>query len=240
MQVLQGLPSPPPFTPHLPPQVRAFGPGLQGGQAGVPAPFTIDTKGAGTGGLGLTVEGPCEAPIECQDHGDGTCSVSYLPTKAGDYTINILFAGSHVPGSPFRAPIAAAFDPTKVTCEGPGLERGVAGQRSHFRVDCSRAGSAELSIGIASDGGAQAEVCVEDNGDGTYNIGYTALSPGPYSITVLYGGQPVPHFPAKVCVEPAAEVAGVKVYGPGVEGKGELGWGVGAYGGWGAQSGGQG
>jgi len=27
--------------------------------------FTIDTKGAGTGGLGLTVEGPCEAKIEC-------------------------------------------------------------------------------------------------------------------------------------------------------------------------------
>ncbi|NWZ99489.1 FLNA protein, partial [Nesospiza acunhae] len=139
--------------PTLPsPQVRAFGPGLQGGLAGVPAPFTIDTKGAGTGGLGLTVEGPCEAKIECQDNGDGTCSVSYLPTEPGDYNINILFAGAHIPGSPFRAPIRPKFDPSKVTCEGPGLEKATAGQPGRFRVDCSRAGTAELTIGIASDG----------------------------------------------------------------------------------------
>ncbi|KAF1606973.1 UNVERIFIED_CONTAM: Filamin-A, partial [Eudyptes pachyrhynchus] len=191
--------------PTDPSKVRAFGPGLQGGLAGVPAPFTIDTKGAGTGGLGLTVEGPCEAKIECLDNGDGTCSVSYLPTEPGDYNINILFAGAHVPGSPFRAPVRAPFDASK-----PG----------HFRVDCSRAGTAELTIGIASEAGARAEVRVEDNGDGTYTIAYTPLSPGVYTITVEYGGQPVPHFPSKVRVEPAVDTAGVKVYGPGVEGKG--------------------
>ncbi|XP_074991022.1 filamin-A isoform X1 [Calonectris borealis] len=206
--------------PTDPSKVRAFGPGLQGGLAGVPAPFTIDTKGAGTGGLGLTVEGPCEAKIECLDNGDGTCSVSYLPTEPGDYNINILFAGAHVPGSPFRAPVRAPFDASKVTCSGPGLEGATAGQPGHFRVDCSRAGTAELTIGIASEAGARAEVRVEDNGDGTYTIAYTPLSPGVYTITVEYGGQPVPHFPSKVRVEPAVDTAGVKVYGPGVEGKG--------------------
>uniref|UniRef100_A0A8B9NLJ1 Filamin A n=1 Tax=Accipiter nisus TaxID=211598 RepID=A0A8B9NLJ1_9AVES len=221
-----GLPgdgTPRPTWRPLSPQVRAFGPGLQGGLAGVPAPFTIDTKGAGTGGLGLTVEGPCEAKIECLDNGDGTCSVSYLPTEPGDYNINILFAGAHVPGSPFRAPVRAPFDASKVTCSGPGLEGATAGQPGHFRVDCSRAGTAELTIGIASEAGARAEVRVEDNGDGTYTIAYTPLSPGVYTITVEYGGQPVPHFPSKVRVEPAVDTAGVKVYGPGVEGKGERG-----------------
>uniref|UniRef100_A0A8C2SSM5 FLNC protein n=1 Tax=Coturnix japonica TaxID=93934 RepID=A0A8C2SSM5_COTJA len=128
------------------------------------------------------------------DHGDGTCSVSYLPSKAGDYTINILFAGSHVPGSPFLAPITAPFDPTKVTCEGPGLEKGVVGQRSHFRVDCSRAGSAELSIGIESNMGTQAEVCgpskaeisCRDHQDGTCTVSYLPVLPGDYSIVVKY------------------------------------------------------
>uniref|UniRef100_A0A8B9NPD3 Filamin-A n=1 Tax=Accipiter nisus TaxID=211598 RepID=A0A8B9NPD3_9AVES len=232
-----GLPgdgTPRPTWRPLSPQVRAFGPGLQGGLAGVPAPFTIDTKGAGTGGLGLTVEGPCEAKIECLDNGDGTCSVSYLPTEPGDYNINILFAGAHVPGSPFRAPVRAPFDASKVTCSGPGLEGATAGQPGHFRVDCSRAGTAELTIGIASEAGARAEVRVEDNGDGTYTIAYTPLSPGVYTITVEYGGQPVPHFPSKVRVEPAVDTAGVKVYGPGVEGKGERGavaMGTGTWGG---------
>ena len=55
----------------------------------------------GNGGLGLTVEGPCEAKIECIDKGDGSCSVTYLPTEPGDYKINVLFADEHVPGSPF-------------------------------------------------------------------------------------------------------------------------------------------
>ncbi|KAM3656121.1 LOW QUALITY PROTEIN: filamin-A-like [Ammospiza maritima maritima] len=202
--------------------VRAFGPGLQGGLAGVPAPFTIDTKGAGTGGLGLTVEGPCEAKIECQDNGDGTCSVSYLPTEPGDYNINILFAGAHIPGSPFRAPIRPKFDPSKVTCEGPGLEKATAGQPGRFRVDCSRAGTAELTIGIASEAGRAADVRVEENGDGIYTIAYTPRSAGVHTVTVEYGGQPVPHFPSTVRVEPApaaVDTSGIKVYGPGVEGK---------------------
>ncbi|XP_074872777.1 filamin-A isoform X5 [Carettochelys insculpta] len=206
--------------PTNPSKVKAYGPGLQGGQAGVPAPFTIDTKGAGPGGLGLTVEGPCEAKIECLDNGDGTCSVSYLPTEPGDYNINILFAEAHVPGSPFHATVRPRFDPSKVTCSGPGLECATAGQPGQFHVDCSRAGSAELTIEIISEGGVQAEVRVQDNGDGTYTIAYTPRCSGTYTITIKYGGQPVPHFPSKLQVQPALDTTAVKVYGPGVEGEG--------------------
>lgn len=108
---------------HLLLQVKAFGPGLKGGLVGNPAEFTIDTKGAGTGGLGLTVEGPTEAKIECSDNGDGTCSVSYLPTEPGDYLVNILFEEVHIPGSPFRADIQMPFDPTKVVVSGSGLKK---------------------------------------------------------------------------------------------------------------------
>lgn len=104
--------------------MKAIGPGLKGGLVGNPAEFTIDTKGAGTGGLGLTVEGPTEAKIECSDNGDGTCSVSYLPTEPGDYLVNILFENVHIPGSPFRADIQMPFDPSKVVASGSGLKRG--------------------------------------------------------------------------------------------------------------------
>lgn len=90
---------------------------------GSPAAFTIDTKGAGTGGLGLTVEGPTEAKIECSDNGDGTCSVSYLPTEPGEYLVNILFEDVHIPGSPFKANVDRPFDPSKVVASGPGLQR---------------------------------------------------------------------------------------------------------------------
>ncbi|XP_044042317.1 filamin-C-like isoform X12 [Siniperca chuatsi] len=216
-----------PFTvegvmPPDPSKVRAYGPGLQGGVVGKPAPFAIDTKGAGTGGLGLTVEGPCEAKIECQDNGDGSCSVSYLPTEPGEYAINILFADQHIPGSPFKAMVQSAFDPSKVTASGPGLERGKVNEDGSFTVDCSKAGEAELTIEIISDSGAKAEVHVQNNRDGTYSITYIPQFHGMYTITIKYGGHAAPKFPARLQVDPAVDTSGVKVYGPGVEPRGVL------------------
>uniref|UniRef100_A0A8C7I2B8 Filamin C n=1 Tax=Oncorhynchus kisutch TaxID=8019 RepID=A0A8C7I2B8_ONCKI len=216
-----------PFTvegvmPPDPSKVRAYGPGLQGGMVGKAAPFAIDTKGAGTGGLGLTVEGPCEAKIECQDNGDGSCSVSYLPTEPGEYAINILFAEQHIPGSPFKAMVQSVFDPSKVTASGPGLERGKVNEAGSFVVDCSKAGEAELTIEIISDSGSKVEVRVQNNSDGTYSITYIPQFHGMYTITIKYGGHAVPKFPARVQVDPAVDTSGVKVYGPGVEPRGVL------------------
>uniref|UniRef100_A0A3Q4HHX9 Filamin C, gamma b (actin binding protein 280) n=1 Tax=Neolamprologus brichardi TaxID=32507 RepID=A0A3Q4HHX9_NEOBR len=216
-----------PFTveglmPPDPSKVRAYGPGLQGGVVGKPAPFAIDTKGAGTGGLGLTVEGPCEAKIECQDNGDGSCSVSYLPTEPGEYAINILFADQHIPGSPFKAVVQSVFDPSKVTASGPGLEQGKVNEAGTFTVDCSKAGEDELTIEIISDSGAKAEVHIQNNSDGTYSITYIPQCHGMYTITIKYGGHMVPKFPIRLQVDPAVDTSGVKVYGPGVEPRGVL------------------
>lgn len=58
--------------------------------------------GAGTGGLGLAIEGPSEAKMTCKDNRDGSCSVEYIPTEPGDYDVSIRFADQHIPGSPFK------------------------------------------------------------------------------------------------------------------------------------------
>ncbi|XP_068838383.1 filamin-B isoform X6 [Capricornis sumatraensis] len=205
--------------PPDPTKVKAHGPGLKGGLVGKPAEFTIDTKGAGTGGLGLTVEGPCEAKIECSDNGDGTCSVSYLPTKPGEYFVNILFEEVHIPGSPFKADIEMPFDPSKVVASGPGLEHGKVGEAGLLSVDCTEAGPGTLGLEAVSDSGAKAEVCIENNKDGTYAVTYVPLTAGMYTLTMKYGGELVPHFPTRVKVEPAVDTSRVKVFGPGIEGK---------------------
>ncbi|XP_048343970.1 filamin-B isoform X2 [Sphaerodactylus townsendi] len=205
--------------PPDPSKVKAYGPGLQGGLVGKPAEFTIDTKGAGTGGLGLTVEGPCEAKIECSDNGDGTCSVSYLPTKPGEYLVNILFEEVHIPGSPFKADVEIPFDASKVVATGPGLEHGKVGEAGLLNVDCSEAGPGKLAMEAVSDSGSKADVEVQDNKDGTYAVSYVPKSAGMHTLQMKYDGEPVPNFPARVKVDPAVDTSKVKVFGPGIEGK---------------------
>uniref|UniRef100_A0A674IZ56 Filamin B n=1 Tax=Terrapene triunguis TaxID=2587831 RepID=A0A674IZ56_9SAUR len=110
----------------------------------------------------------------------------------GEYSINILFAEAHIPGSPFKANIQPLFDPSKVTASGPGLERGTAGETATFLVDCSKAGEAALTIEIVSEAGVKAEVVIQNNRDGTYTITYSPAFPGTYTITIKYGGHAVP------------------------------------------------
>lgn len=57
------------------------------------------------GGLDLAIEGPSKAEISCIDNKDGTCTVTYLPTLPGDYSILVKYNDKHIPGSPFTAKI---------------------------------------------------------------------------------------------------------------------------------------
>ena len=71
-------------------KVRAFGPGLSQGTVNKPADFTVDTRGAGNGQLGVTVEGPSESKIDYEDNNDGSCRVTYHPTGSLIFSV-VLF-----------------------------------------------------------------------------------------------------------------------------------------------------
>lgn len=74
---------PPPWRCHL---------------SSVPDWSRVPPRGAGTGGLGLAIEGPSEAKMSCKDNKDGSCTVEYIPFTAGDYDVNITFGGHPIPG----------------------------------------------------------------------------------------------------------------------------------------------
>lgn len=44
--------------------------------------------------------------MTCRDNRDGSCTVEYVPTEAGDYDISIKFADQFIPGSPFKVRFA--------------------------------------------------------------------------------------------------------------------------------------
>ena len=51
-----------------PQKVKAYGDGLEKGIVDEINTFTIETRNAGTGGLGIAVEGPSEAEMNCEDN----------------------------------------------------------------------------------------------------------------------------------------------------------------------------
>ncbi|NXJ86624.1 FLNC protein, partial [Trogon melanurus] len=200
-----------------PTRVRAHGPGLEGGLVGKANRFTVETRGAGTGGLGLAIEGPSEAKMSCKDNKDGSCTVEYIPFTAGDYDVNITFGGHPIPGAPFRVPVKDVVDPSKVKCSGPGLGPSVRARVPQtFTVDCSGAGLAPLEVTLLGPSGLAEPVEVRDNGDGTHKVNYTPATDGPYTVAVKFADQEVPRSPFKIKVLPAHDASKVRASGPGL------------------------
>ncbi|XP_022101216.1 filamin-A-like isoform X2 [Acanthaster planci] len=199
---------------------KAYGPGLERAVTNKPAVFTVETKGAGKGGLGLAIEGPSEAAMECTDNKDGSCTVQYLPTVPGDYEVHITFADDPIPGSPFRPVVTDHIDASKVTASGPGLDRnGVrANVPTGFKVDATKAGGkAPLDVTIMPERAPIEKAKVVDNKDGTYDVSYVPKSEGKMQVDVTYGGRQIPQSPIHSKVLPQYDASKVKVKGPGVE-----------------------
>uniref|UniRef100_A0A3B3R661 Filamin C, gamma b (actin binding protein 280) n=1 Tax=Paramormyrops kingsleyae TaxID=1676925 RepID=A0A3B3R661_9TELE len=121
----------------------------------------------------------------------------YLPSAPGDYDINISFGGQPIPGSPFRVPIKAPVDPSKVKCSGPGLGSGVRAQVPQtFTVDTSKAGVAPLQVQLV---GPTVDINCEDSEDGTCKVTYCPTEPGNYIINIKFADQHVPGKPHHRC-----------------------------------------
>lgn len=190
-----------PFVVHVksgcdPSRCRAFGPGLERGLTNKPCHFTVETRGAGTGGLSLAIEGPSEAKMTCVDNRDGSCDVEYTPTEPGEYDITIRFADKHIPGSPFKVFVDESVDPSKVKVYGPGIEHGEVreGIPSHFLVDVGEAGPGRIAVKLnASDGKPLENVNVEDKGNGLYAVHFVPPKEGTnLTASVNFADQPVP------------------------------------------------
>ncbi|XP_034551768.1 filamin-A isoform X4 [Notolabrus celidotus] len=200
-----------------PARVRVHGPGLKCGITNKPNKFTVETRGAGTGGLGLAMEGPSEAKMSCTDNKDGSCSVEYVPYEPGKYNLNVTYGGQPIKGSPFSVPVSDTVDSTKVKCQGPGLSNNVrANIPQAFTVDASKAGVAPLQVRVQGPKGVVEPVEVVDNGDQTHTVNYVPTREGPYSINVLYADEEIPRSPYKVKVLPTHDASKVRASGPGL------------------------
>ena len=73
--------------------------------------FRVETREAGSGVLNVKATGPAgskKAKLKVKKRKDGTYTVEYTPTAAGDHSFVITWGGVAIPGSPFQIPIQEA------------------------------------------------------------------------------------------------------------------------------------
>jgi len=71
-------------------------------------------------------------------------------------------------------------------------------------VDAKAAGKGKVTCKVSTPDGAELDVDVVENADGTFDIYYTAPEPGKYVITIRFGGEHIPNSPFHVVVSTSA------------------------------------
>ena len=95
-------------SPPMPEKVKAYGPGLEDGVVGREGSFVVETKEAGAGTLAVRVHGPKGAfkiNMKRDPTSERTILVRYDPTSVGEYTVDITWSETHIPGSPFKVQV---------------------------------------------------------------------------------------------------------------------------------------
>nr|WAW84876.1 filamin-like 6 [Halisarca dujardinii] len=98
-------------APPMPDKVKAYGPGLEDGIVDREGNFVVETKEAGAGTLAVRVHGPKGAfkiNMKRDPTSERTILVRYDPTSVGEYTVDITWSETHVPGSPFKVQVRRA------------------------------------------------------------------------------------------------------------------------------------
>eukprot|EP00727_Mastigamoeba_balamuthi_P009936 m51a1_g5565 hypothetical protein (763) ;mRNA; r:591825-596024 len=231
-----------PPTPD-PSKCTASGPGVEGAQAGEPAPFTVQARNRigdpitiGGHPFKSDVKGPFGEPVPCQlvDNGDGTYTGTYEPT-AGEHVNNVTVGNRPIANSPFVVPVTAdarlAFAGTSYAY-GPGVEGPVnTFDPAVFHIQAVNPNGEKLthggdvfSVDVEDQNGFEVpNVTLVDNGDGTYTGTYNANEPGVHMVHVKLHHPRTPLYyqhikasPIRVAVEPGLDPSKCLCFGPGL------------------------
>lgn len=74
------------------------------------------------------------------------------------------------------------------------------GEETVITVDAKAAGKGKVTCKVSTPDGAELDVDVVENTDGTFDIYYSAPEPGKYVITIRFGGEHIPNSPFHVVV----------------------------------------
>ncbi|KAK9904172.1 hypothetical protein WJX75_005923 [Coccomyxa subellipsoidea] len=213
---------------------KAKGPGLSRAHAGSPATFTILAKDelrnrrlCGGDVFAVHLTGPNSIEGSVMDNDDGTYTVTYTATLAGQYQLSITMDDGDVADSPYPTRVLPGRPSARhCTVTGDGRRSATVGQPAQFIVEArDEFGNScdsvdpeehlplEVMVKLAA---VELPVMVEAQEDGCYTCSYQPISPGYHRLEILCNGLPLRGSPFSVKVEAGTDTVQVlaHVFGP--------------------------
>jgi hypothetical protein len=202
----------------------ASGDGLKRVVAGETGHFTVQTKDANNNNLtkgGDAIAGKLsgaanDVAVTVKDNSNGTYAGSYVPKIAGDYKLDVTYAGASIQDAPFKVQVVpAAPSAANTEAHGDGIKAANTDAPAKFKIQTKDAfgnncvsGGADIKVAASGPNNEKVTGNVKDNKDGTYDVDYQPKGSGDFSLDVTLGGAHIKDAPFKVKVDPGKAVAG--------------------------------
>ncbi|XP_046806251.1 filamin-A isoform X3 [Lucilia cuprina] len=206
-------------------KVKVTGPGVQplGVVISKPTFFDILTKDAGRGVPEVIIIDPANhktsvaAKVRQLENDVWRCE--YVSAIQGLHSVNVFYAGTPIPNSPFPVKVAPLSDARRVRASGRGLQpTGVrVGDDADFKIYTEGAGEGVPEVRLVGPGGMSEQVAMTKLDAHTYECHYFPNKEGRYVAVVTFAGQEVNKSPFEVKVGPKKE-SNIVAFGPGLVG----------------------
>jgi len=208
---------------------------------GVPTKFRIDSTEAGTGDLKCRIIDSLgnEVDMAHDQNAHGLDTFTFVPTKEGDYTLDVTFGGDQVKEEKLTAEPRLKLDKLNIFGDGLNSNKPLkVGEECKMTIDASRAMTgdivirekdpnkmsqdeeqADLELLVVGPDGKPVTLEIEESEEGVYKVAFTPDKAGDYLFVAESEGVAAPKCPIPLR---ARGLKSVKVYGPGIEPSGNL------------------
>ncbi|KAE8736626.1 hypothetical protein FOCC_FOCC017919 [Frankliniella occidentalis] len=171
------------------------------------ATFKVDTSGAGTGTLTVSVRAAgIDVKHSIRELHSGQYEVVFHPKLAIPHRIDVKYNGMHVAGCPLEVPVQNPAVGQDVMATGLGLYQARAGRVSSFVIETLGHPAKEFDVVITGPHSTAVPVRCYQQKDGNLLAEFTATSAGLYKIEVFHGSRDVRGSPYHCQVFDASKV----------------------------------
>ncbi len=123
--------------------------------------------------------------------GENTYNIHFMAAQTDDYTVDITYGDTHVPGSPFTLKLRPPTDPDSVQAFDPVKPFKAKGNPIQLIFDTSKAGIGGLEAIVTTSADEQLQATKEEISPDLYRVTFVPMSSGRYTATILWDGKPI-------------------------------------------------